>query len=315
MRRVIIDTDTAGDDTVAILTALHNFKVEGVTIAGGNVAFNHQVENALHTVEVSGQDYRVPVFKGHQGPMTQLPTETHRTVEEIHGERGMGDLVIEKPKQEAEEQHAVDFIIETVKNNPGEIELLTIAPLTNIAMAIKREPSILDDIKHIWIMGGINNRLGNIGAVAEFNFYVDPEAARIVLHSGVPMTMVTWDNTLDFGMMYEDDIKDIENLNTKGSKFFIDVNMFVKNANKEVHGYDATSHPDALLVAIAADESLMLESTEYFVDIETAGNLTRGYNLVDKERDLNKKSNVRVCEKVDSARFKEHLMGVLRAIN
>lgn len=315
MRRVIIDTDTAGDDTVAILTALHNFKVEGVTIAGGNVAFNHQVENALYTIGISNPNYYVPVFKGHQSPIIQLPTENHRTVEEIHGERGMGDLIIEKPKQEVESKHAVDFIIETIKNNPGEIEILTIAPLTNIAMAIKRDPSILNDIKHIWIMGGINNRLGNINAVAEFNFYVDPEAARIVLHSGVPITMVTWDNTLDFGMMYENDLKEIEELNTKGSKFFIDVNMFVKNANREKHGYDATSHPDTLLVAIAADESLMTKSTKYFVDVETGSGVTRGYNLVDKEGDLGEKPNVRVCEEVDSTKFKQHLIEVLNVIN
>lgn len=314
-RRVIIDTDTAGDDTVAILTALHNFKVEGVTIAGGNVAFDKQVENALYTIEISNQDYYVPVYKGHEGPMTALPSETHRTVEEIHGERGMGDAEIEAPEQKPEEEHAVDFIIRTIKENPGEIELLTIAPLTNIAMAIKRDQSILKDIKHIWIMGGINNTLGNIGAVAEFNFYVDPEAARIVLNSGVPITMVTWGNTLDFAVFYEEDLKDIEAIGTKGSQFFLDVNLFVKEANKEAHGYDGTTHPDSLLVAIAADESLMKKSTEYFVDVEVAGNYTRGFNLVDREEDLGKEPNVRVCEDVDAEGFKQHIIEVLKAID
>src|SRR5690606_18104573 len=163
MRRVIIDTDTAGDDTIAILTALHHFKVEGVTITGGNVDFDQEVENALYTIQVFNPDYYVPVYKGYEGPIIGTE-EGHVTVEDVHGSDGMGDSFFEKAKQRPEEKHAVDFIIETVKANPGEIELLAIAPLTNIAMAIKKDPSIIKDIPHLYIMGGINNSLGNITA-------------------------------------------------------------------------------------------------------------------------------------------------------
>lgn len=118
-KRVIIDTDTAGDDTTAILTALHNFKVEGVTIAGGNIAFDQQVENALYTIELSNQDYYVPVFKGHEGPMMKVPGKKHWTEERIMGEDGMGNANFEQAKQRPEEKHAVDFIIDTIMNNPG----------------------------------------------------------------------------------------------------------------------------------------------------------------------------------------------------
>src|SRR5699024_2811936 len=145
MRRIIIDTDTAGDDTIAILTALHYFKVEGVTITGGNVDFDQQVENALYTIQVSNQEHYVPVYKGFEGPLINSGDEEHETVEDVHGSDGMGDAFFEKAKQSPEEGHAIDFIIQKVKENPGEISLLAIAPLTNIAMAIKKDPTIIKD--------------------------------------------------------------------------------------------------------------------------------------------------------------------------
>lgn len=314
MRRVIIDSDTAGDDTTAILMALNHFKVEGITIAAGNVEFNQQVENALVTVETYGPKEKVPVFKGHQSPMTSLSTKAHLTVEEIQGGNGMGDAHFPKPKQSAESEHAVDFIIRTIKENPGEIEIIALAPLTNLAMAIKRDPSILPDIRHIWIMGGINNALGNVAAVAEYNFYVDPEAARIVLHSGVPKTMVTWDASLDFGVIYDEDIEVLEALNTKGSKFFLDVNLFVKAFEFAKRGVDGITCTDSLLAAVAADDSLVLDATDYYVDIETAGNLTRGFNLVDRENELQQAPNIRVIENIDSHKFKYMLKDMLANI-
>ena len=315
MRRVIIDTDTAGDDTTAILMALHHFKVEGITIASGNVEFNQQVENALVTVETFGPQEKVPVLKGHESPMISLPLKKHLTVEEIQGGNGMGDAVFPKPNQVAEDEHAVDFMIRTIKENPGEIEIIALAPLTNIAMAIKRDPTILTDIKHIWIMGGINNALGNVAAVAEYNFYVDPEAARIVLHSGVPQTLVTWDASLDYGVIYDDDIAIIEALDTKGSKFFLDVNLFVKAFEFAKRGVDGITCTDSLLAAVAADESIVLKATDYYVDIETGGNLTRGFNLVDRENELGQAPNIRIIENIDSDKFKAMLGDMLADIN
>src|SRR5699024_8011069 len=120
MRRVIIDSDTAGDDTTAILMALKYFKVEGVTIVAGNVAFDQEVENALTTIEIYNPGYKVPVYKGYQSPIIALPNAKHDTVEEIQGGNGMGDAVFPKPTQTAEDGHAIDFIIDMVKANPGE---------------------------------------------------------------------------------------------------------------------------------------------------------------------------------------------------
>lgn len=314
MKRIIIDTDTAGDDTIALFTALYHFKVEGVTIAGGNVAFNQEVENALYTIEVANPGYPVPVFKGYERPILSIGQELHQTVEDVHGSDGMGGANFPKATQKPENDHAIDFIIKTVKENPGEISLLAIAPLTNIAMALKKDPTILNDIPHIYIMGGTNNSLGNITAAAEYNFYVDPEAARIVLHSGIPVTMVGWDMCTKHSLMNPHDHEEVEQLQTAGSDFFIKINKVVMEFNKNVHKLEGTTHPDTLLVAIAANEEIMTASSFYYVDIETKGELTRGYSLVDINNRSEKEPNVRVCESVDRSKYKKGLLEVLKAI-
>lgn len=313
-KRVIIDTDTAGDDTISILTALHYFQVEGIMITGGNVDFNQQVENALYTVQVAGKSGQVPVYKGLERPLMGLGEKQHRTVEDVHGKDGMGGAFFEKAVQAPEKEHAVDFLIETVHQNPGEIHLIAIAPLTNIAMAIKKDPTIVSKIPHVYIMGGTNNALGNITPSAEYNFYVDPEAAKIVLHSGIPITMVGWEMCTQYSIMDDNDHNDIEMLATKGSKFFIDVNKVVMKFNKSVHKLSGTTHPDTLLAAVAADEKIMTKSNMYHVDVETVGELTRGYSLVDVNNRLERTKNVRVCEGINRAAFKEMLIEVLSSI-
>lgn len=313
MEKVIIDTDTAGDDTIAILTALHNFNVLGITITGGNVDFNQQIDNALYTTQVAGKT-DIPVYPGYSGPIFGNTEQEHKTVEDVHGSDGMGDSFFPKPERAAESTHAIDFIIDTINKNPGKVSLLAIAPLTNIAMAIKKDPSITDKIEQLYIMGGTNNALGNIVPAAEYNFYVDPEAAKLVLQSEIEMTMVGWDMCTDYSLMFDEEHAEIESFGTAGSQFFKNVNKVVKKFNKEVHKLNGTTHPDTLLVAIAADERIIEQSTKYYVDVETKGELTRGYSLVDINGRLGKESNVRVCEKVDRNLFKEHVYEVLKAI-
>lgn len=314
MRRVIIDTDTAGDDTIAILTALHHFQVEGITITGGNVQFDQEVENALYTVQVAGHGGKVPVYKGCERPLMAYGKAQHRTVEDVHGDDGMGGAHFPKADQRPESGHAVDFIIEKVHAHPGEIELLAIAPLTNIAMAIQKDPTIIPEIAHLYIMGGTNNALGNITPAAEYNFYVDPEAAKIVLHAGIPITMVGWEMCTQYSVMDDDDHAEIAALGTSGADFFTAINKVVMQFNKSVHKLNGTTHPDTLLMAVAADESIMTKSGQYYVDVEAAGELTRGYSVVDINGRFGKEPNVRVCEAIDRPKFKSMLLDVLTAI-
>src|SRR5699024_144633 len=256
----------------------------------------------------------IPVYKGYVGPLLTAGNQGQQTVEDVHGSDGMGGANFEKATQQPEEGHAIDFIIQKVKENPGEISLLAIAPLTNIAMAMKKDPTIIKDIPHIYIMGGTNNALGNITAAAEYNFWVDPEAANIVLHSGVPITMVGWEMCTTYSIMDDEDHEEIAALETSGSDFFITINKVVKKFNKQVHRLNGTTHPDTLLVAIAGNEDIMTRSHEYYVDVETTGTLTRGYSLVDINNRSGKKPNVRVCEAIDRPLFKRTLLEVLQAI-
>ncbi|MCQ4085547.1 nucleoside hydrolase [Saccharibacillus sp. JS10] len=318
-RKVIIDTDTAGDDTIAILTALHHFEVMGIMMTGGNVQFDQEVENALYTIQVAGQggaDGKIPVFKGCERPLL-MPwnSPSHLTVEDVHGSDGMGGANFPLAEQRPAEGHAVDFLIDTVHRYSGEITLLAIAPLTNIAMAIQKDPTIVPKIAHLYVMGGTNNSLGNITPAAEYNFYTDPEAASLVLNSGIPTTMVGWDMCIDFSLMDDDDHAEIAALGTSGAAFFGAVNKVVMQFNKTVHRLNGTTHPDTLLMAVAADESIMTKSQSYFVDVETQGKWTRGYSVVDINGRLGFEPNVRVCEGIDRSRFKQMLIDVLSAIH
>lgn len=198
--------------------------------------------------------------------------------------------------------------------NPGQIHLLAIAPLTNIAMAIQKDPSIAPLIPHIYIMGGANNSLGNITPAAEYNFYTDPEAARIVLHSGIPMTMVGWEMCTRYSIMDDQDHEEIAALGTSGARFFSDINKVVMQFNKSVHRLSGTTHPDTLLMAAAADESIMTRTGHYFVDVEVGGQYTRGYSVVDINGRLGQAANVRVCEEIDREAFKRMLLDVLSSI-
>jgi len=316
VKRVIIDTDTAGYDNLAILMALTRpqFNVEGILIAGGNIEFEQQVENALYTVELAGKSGQVPVYPGCSTPITHFGGMHHRTVEEVHGTDGMGEANFPQAIQRPESGHAVDFLIETIHHYPHEIHLLCIAPLTNIAMAMKKDPSIIPKIAHLYIMGGTNNALGNITPAAEYNFWVDPEAARIVIHSGTPITMVGWEMCTRYSIMDDNDHREMMELQTKGAQFFAAINRVVMKFNKKVHKLSGTSHPDTLLVAVAANELLMTKSTLYHVDIETRGELTRGYSLVDINHRLGRTRNVRVCEEIDRPLFREMVVDVLKGI-
>lgn len=313
-RKVIIDTDTAGDDTTAILMAMHYFDVKGLTIVSGNIDFDQQVENALYTIEVGNSSSYIPVFKGYQNPLMTLPGSKHTTEERIFANDGMGNSNFSFAKQRAEKKHAIDFMIETIHENPNEIEVIGIGPLTNIAMAIKKDPTIVPKIKHLWIMGGVHRGPGNIQAVAEFNFYTDPEAAKIVLHSGMRMTMVPWNVCLADGVMYESALDEISALKTRGAEFFMDVNLHVREFEKMKRNVDGVTCPDSMTVALAANEDLMVESDMYYVDIELGSPMMRGYNLVDVEHDLGQEPNVRVCEKVDTEMFQDALLDVLGSV-
>jgi purine nucleosidase len=333
LERLIIDTDTAGDDCVSLLIALRspNVQVEAVTINCGNVQFGQQVENALFTLQVAGCGGQVPVYPGAEWPLLHR----HKTIEYIHGRDGMGDSFFPKARQRPESEHAVDAIIRLVNANPGELTILAQAPLTNLALAVSRDPSIATKVKRLWVMGGTNNALGNVTPATEFNIWVDPEAAKIVFHAGFPLTMVGWEICTRHGVLDAETTATIETMDTPLSRFFQQVLRTARRFTVVEQGSAGTTHPDAIVSAMIVDPAIMTKSAEYYVGVETQGTLTRGATVVDvlgtlregggtrgealgpdavPEDLLNipkRRPNARVCLEADAVRFRQLLLRVL----
>lgn len=310
MQRILIDTDTAGDDTIAILMALRarNARVEGITINCGNIDFDQQVENALYTVQVAGASGKVPIFPGARHPLLL----DWKTVENIHGRDGMGNSHFPKAKQRPEEEHAVDAIIDAVNSNPGEITLVEQAPMTNLALALRKDPGIAKKVRRLVFMGGTNHYLGNVTPAAEFNVWVDPDAAKIVLGSGMPTTMVGWEICMRYGLIGPPEYAEIEAMGTPESEFFVAVNRQVRKFTREVQGIDATTCPDSITMSIALNQKVATDIKRRFVEVDNNPGVSRGATIVDGLSVLRKRPNVRVVYRASQDLFRRMLYRLLR---
>ncbi len=186
-RTLLIDTDTASDDAVALIMALRSrdIRVAAITVVAGNISVAQATSNALFTAELCGAE--VPVYSGAETPLLRKL----ETADWFHGADGLGEHGYKPAKRRAEDLHAVDALIQTIRENPG-IEMVTLGPLTNVAMALQREPKLVGLVKRCVVMGGAPCCEGNVTPAAEFNIWVDPEAARIVFRSGLALEMVGW---------------------------------------------------------------------------------------------------------------------------
>lgn len=190
MRKIIIDTDTGADDAVALIMALKSkeVKVEAITTVAGNVPLELATKNALMCIEVAGGQ-TPPLYVGAAKPLFRNLVNSFG----VHGADGMGDQDLIHPTLTPNNGHAVDAILNIIENNPGEIELVTIGPATNIALAILKAPETMKKVKHIYSMGTSGFGPGNTTPVAEFNVYVDADAYSIMLKSGIPLTIIGFD--------------------------------------------------------------------------------------------------------------------------
>src|SRR5437868_13899528 len=193
MRRIILDTDPGIDDALALFLALASPEVqlEAITTVSGNVDVAFTTYNALTLLELAGRT-DIPVARGCDRPLIRQPFNAAF----VHGDNGLGGLQLPEPRIQPVAVHAVDVIIEKILAAPGEITLVTIGPLTNIALALRREPRIAQQVREVVIMGGALRVPGNTTPSAEFNIYVDPHAAHIVLHAGWPIRLVSLDTTM-----------------------------------------------------------------------------------------------------------------------
>jgi len=303
-RRLLVDTDTGSDDAMALLLAAgsENAAIEGVTICAGNAPFDQQVENAKYTLELAGVDPPV-----HEGARTPLLKE-HEYADDVHGESGLGELSPETDIDSADE-HAVDYLVRVARENAGEFTLVCLAPLTNVALALAREPDLPDLLEEVWIMGGAAFAPGNVTPAAEFNFWADPDAARMVCARLEP-TLVDWGVCVRDGTVDTEFFDRVRALETPLARFFSDALSHVRAYNREMNGADSAAIPDALTVACLLDPDLVVESTAVGVAVDEREGLTRGALVVDEsERTFD--SRVELIGEADGAGFERALLETL----
>ena len=293
MRKIIIDTDTATDDAIAIIMALKNkeFDIKAITTVAGNVNLDLATNNALYTCELCQKD--IPVYKGESKPLKRK-LETSKF---FHGKDGMGDTGPYYPKRLPGKETATKKIISLVNKYPKEIEIIGIGPLTNIAKVFIQEPEILKKIKNLYIMGGVGEGKGNITEYAEFNFWVDPEAADIVLNSGIPIKMIAWDTTQTYGYIDKDNFKMLKKIETNLSKFAIDIQkrgLEYYRTNYNVNKIDLAD-PLAMSVMIQDYETVYKKC---FISIKHSGE-KRGRDTIN----YSDKGNISLASKISRNRF------------
>jgi len=318
-RVFLIDTDVASDDAVALIMALRapDVRVVAITTVAGNVEVQQATRNALYTVELCGAD--VPVYAGAEKPLRRA----HQSATWFHGRDGLGDHGYPPPKRSAEKMSAVEAMMEAIESNPG-LVIVTLGPLTNVALALARKPSIAAKVSRCVVMGGAPCCEGNVTPAAEYNIWVDPEAARSVMLSGLPVELVGWQTSRGEAVLNESDISRAQGLNHHVARFAIECNSRAREAYLEQTGEDGISLPDPVAMSIALDPSIGTQWSEHYVDVETQSDLTRGMTVVDRLNVTGDKRNeevwaevlrrgckVEVCWAIDTRRWKEALFSAL----
>jgi purine nucleosidase len=308
-RHFLIDTDTASDDAVALVMAMQHpdVQIEAITVVAGNVPLDQAVQNALYTIELCQQT--IPVYGGMPGPLTR-PLET---AQYVHGQDGMGDIGLPLSGRQPATGHAVGVAIETIHRYAGEITLVTLGPLTNVATALRRDPLIANAVSECVIMGGTGWGHGNITPVGEYNFWADPEAAKIVFESGMRIKMVGWDVSRTYAVFNPEDTAALRDIGTPLATFSVDIQaalvQFAMNQSK-LPGFDL---PDPIVMAIALQPEVATETKSLFVAIEAQSELCRGQSVVDHFGVLDQEPNTEVVLKASREMFLQMLYDSVRS--
>jgi purine nucleosidase len=299
-KRIIIDTDPGVDDALTILLALASAEIqlEALTTTQGNVSVEKSTRNALAVLELLNASH-IPVAQG-----TSLPLIGSLLASDlVHGKSGLGNAKLPEPATRPVAQHAIDFLIERFLAEPGEISLFAIGPLTNIALAIRKEPRFAGAVKEMVIMGGAIREGGNITPQAEFNIYADPHAAHIVFHSGIPITLVPLDVTHKT-MLHADQINRLKQRGSPIIKFIEDSTSEYIHFTRSKTGLSACALHDPLTLAtIIAPELLTLE--EHYVDVDISGGVSTGSTFADFYHTTGLPANMKVALDVRGKEFVE----------
>lgn len=298
--KIIIDTDPGQDDAAAILLALaspEDLDVLGLTIVAGNVPLSYTSRNARIVCELAGRS-DVAVYEGALKPLERPQV----TAEHVHGKTGLDGAVLPEPTMPVQPLHAVDFIIETLmREEPGTVTMCTLGPLTNLALALRKAPDVAPRIKELVMMGGGFFEGGNITPAAEFNIYVDPQAADIVFRAGMPITMLPLDVTHQL-LTTKARVARIAALGTDVSRAMVGWLEFFERFDEEKYGSDGGPLHDPSVIAYLLKPELF-SGRHCNVEIETQSELTVGMTVVDWWRVSGRKANVNVMRNAEADGF------------
>ncbi len=307
---MILDVDTGIDDSIALLLALKSEDVRllGITTVFGNVSVEQATENTLQVANLAGRS-DVPVLMGADRP---LLGEWDGPVVHIHGPNGVGGYSFPATDRKPGKERAADFIVRTVNEHPHELTLVFVGRLTNLAHALAKDPGIASRVKRLVLMGGALRAPGNVTPVSEANIWGDPEAARRVFESGMPITMVGLDVTMAVKLNeshIERVVREMAPGGERQAAFIEHILRFYFSAYERENGIYGSPAHDPLAVAVAIDPSFV-ETEEHDIRIETKGTVSYGATLSDM-RGTPKRTNASVCVAVDTERFTEYLLRVL----
>jgi purine nucleosidase len=303
---LLIDTDPGVDDALAILMAHKHSDVAAMTIAAGNVGLRHTLGNALKLLDVLGAE--TPVHPGCETPLVLAAADAAF----VHGADGFGDAGYDASTRTAQSEHAALAILRLSRERSGELTLVALGPLTNLALALRLDPTLPERIPRLVIMGGAVNGRGNTHLVpAEFNIGFDAEAAHIVFSSWPKFDLVDWEATMRHGLDYAEIERWFE-CGSAQAQFFAAISRRTRTWARE-HGRERLLAADALAMAVALDPTLVSDSRECHVAVELTGALTRGATVVDWEGRMGRKANANIVLGVDQARFESLVRSALGA--
>jgi purine nucleosidase len=297
-KRILFDTDPGIDDACAILLALASpeLSLEGLSVVHGNCSLDMATINALSVLELANAGH-IPVARGCELPLVQPSL----LAPETHGNTGLGYADLPEPRARPVVQHGIDFLIQKILSSPGEITLVAIGPLTNVALAIRQEPRIVQAVKEVIVMGGAIHYEGNTTALAEFNTYVDPHAAHIVYHAGMPITLVPLDVTYQC-VLTKDDVRKIRQVESPITKFVEDATRFYMEFHDEFQSIEGCVINDPLALALTFAPELCTYR-EMPVDVDLSGGISMGKTIGDFYNYGKKPANMRVALGVKPREF------------
>lgn len=289
-QKILFDTDPGIDDACAILLTLASpeLSLEGLSIVHGNCSLEQGTTNALSVLELANASH-IPVAKGCELPLVQPSL----LAPETHGDSGLGYAKLPKPQSRPVLQHGIDFLIETILASPGEVTLLAIAPLTNVALAIRKEPRVVEELKEIIIMGGAIRHEGNTTALGEFNTYVDPHAAQIVYQAGIPTTLVPLDVTYQC-ILTPADVSRLQKIDSPITNFVAEATRFYTEFHDEYQKIDGCVINDPLALALTFAPELCTYQ-ELPVEVDLSGGISMGKTVADFYNYGKKPANMKVA--------------------